>query len=460
MNKIVLFGASRLGEIAYQYLTKNHKIIAYVDNDETKLGKTMNNVKIYNTEILSHIEGYIIICSMYDLEIVTQLIGLGVTRFGVFEVNQSNYEVMHYDYSDIDDFSVKPNKICLIIENNSGSNTYALLKRVDEIICEKYNVTSIYKYLKNSNYYFDILTSKLILYTHDTRCNENQINIQMWHGFPLKGLSYMSKYNHQNREANHIAWSRLDYIVSYSQTYSTLMNACYGVDGEKYKVLGMPRNDLLFCTNSKKRLEEVYNITLNNKKVIFYIPTFRNTVFGEKNGGFIKSCLTDDELIELNTYLEENNTIMVYKMHPQEEKELITLKNILNLTESMLVDFSLDLYELLGSADVLITDYSSVYFDFLLLDKPIIFYIFDYKTYEASRGFLLHPFDFWAPGAKAYDFKSLLIAINNGLYGDEYKLKRDLICNIVHTYKDNQSCDRVWSFVDEILNKNNFMIRK
>lgn len=458
MRKAILFGASKLGEIAINYLKIEYDIVAFFDNDPKKQGETFYGLPVFspNAKYLNN-DLFIIISSMYDVEIAKQLLDIGLKCFGVFEVTANNHTVTYYDYSHIDDFSIIPNKITLIIENYSGSNTLALLKMNDVGESNKYEIIPIYKNKKGHNYYYDLLTSKIVVHTHDFRYNPLQINIQLWHGIPLKGLSYMSNYLYQDTEVNHLAWSKIDFIISPSGTYNTLLNSCYGIDSGKYKVLGMPRNDLLFNDNSRQKLSNIINISFENKKIIFYMPTFRKTVFGEKNGDFLATInqLPYDSLRELDSFLKANQSVMVMKLHPQESLDFAHLQNIVFLTEDQLVQYDIDLYEVLGCADILITDYSSVYFDFLLLKKPIIFYVPDLEVYERERGFLLEPFDFWAPGAKCMNTESLKAELLNVFKNESYYQKeRGVVCSIVHRYKDNKSSQRVWEFIDQLLSVN------
>ena len=98
----------------------------------------------------------------------------------------------------------------------------------------------------------------------------------------------------------------------------------------------------------------------------------------------------------------------------------------------------------------MITDYSSVYFDFLLLDRPIIFIPFDIKEYS-KRGFALEPYDFWTPGPKVYSLneliKELKVFINNPEY---YNKERKTVNHLVNTYKDGKSCERVWNLIEKL----------
>ncbi|MDU6876807.1 MAG: CDP-glycerol glycerophosphotransferase family protein [Clostridium botulinum] len=468
MEKIILFGASKLGEIALNYLKHEYNIVYFTDNDTQKWGKQFSNRKVLApTEIKDIKDSYIIITSQYDLEIVKQLLGMGIKKFGVFELQskdkEQNYKVYHYDYEYIQDFNVIDNKISLITENNSGSNTLALYKFINNYIKNKYDVNLIDKNNKNEDYYFNLVTSKMIVRTHDGAYDDKQINIQLWHGVPLKGLSYMSKYKSQNPELNHMQWNKLDRIISYSQTYNTLINSCYGVWGDKYTITGMPRNDFLFKSNGRVNLAQILNIDLNDKKVIFYMPTFRTTIYGEANGESDSYIFNNNNFYMngLSRFLKDNNCIMILKIHPTQENELVeSIKNLqLNdiylLNDSDLIKHRCDLYEILNSADLLITDYSSVYFDYLLLNRPIIFASTDLENYKENRGFLLEPYDFWTPGPKCSNEKELEKEIYNSLNDEHYyERERNIISDIIHHYKDGNSSYRVWGNIDRLMEGN------
>ncbi len=457
MEKAVLFGASKLGEIAYSNLKDKFDIVAFIDNDKKKQDTKFCGLDVFNPQILKDNNYMVIISSMFFLEIMEQLINYGIRKFAVFNMDNDS-EVRFFDYSHIDNFSTRPNKIALIMENNSGSNTRALLKKASNEIISKYELVALEQNNKNEDYFFHLLTSEMLIYTHDALYKENKIKVQLWHGFPLKGLSYMSNYfTKEEKNKNHREWEKLDVIASYSQTYSTLMNASYGLDGNKYCITGMPRNDFLFDADGREALSEVLNIDLNNKKVILYMPTFRKTVSGQENGqddmfNILDIHGFDEELF--NMYLEENNIVFLIKYHPVHVYKDKKGKNMHILKDESFRDKNLDLYEIINAADLLITDYSSIYFDYLLLDRPIVFTPLDLEAYTENRGFLLEPYDFWAPGPKCYNFEQLaaeiIICLNDNSY---YQKERETICNIVHHYKDANSSERVWKVIDQLMSK-------
>ena len=108
----------------------------------------------------------------------------------------------------------------------------------------------------------------------------------------------------------------------------------------------------------------------------------------------------------------------------------------------------IDLYHVLNEIDALITDYSSVYIDFLIKNKPIIFIPADLDKYRSTQGLILEPYDRWTPGPKAYTQEGLSKELENlVLNQDNYSKKRSLITEILHKYQDINSSERIYKII-------------
>ena len=94
--------------------------------------------------------------------------------------------------------------------------------------------------------------------------------------------------------------------------------------------------------------------------------------------------------------------------------------NISLITDELLRDKEIDFYHLLAVSDLLITDFSSIYADYLLIDKPIIFISVDLQNYEEERGLLLNPYDMWMPGPKCFSQEELQNEIKKSLQNKNY----------------------------------------
>ena len=448
--EISIFGASKLGELAFIYLKKNNKVNFFIDNARNKQGE-----KKYGLDIISISDynfskgGEIVIASQYNYEIASQLIDLGIKKFGVYE--KGHYEeIKFYDYSN-KKFIFGKLKVALLCDNNSGSNTLALynyLKKTEEF---KNKVILIDVKNKNKSYYYDLITSNIIFKTHEGTNIEGKINIQLWHGFPYKTLG-SEKVIATDTEVKlkRKEWSKLKTTISYSEIYSDLMNCCY--NNEKFEITGMPRNDLLFDSDGKNNLNNLLKI--KNKKIIMYMPTFRESYYGEENGGEHGYLFNSNDFSakEFNDYLIKENLIFIYKLHPYDIKEFKgkfkEYSNILDLND---YTYEKDLYEFINGVDILVTDYSSIYFDYLLLDKPIIFYVPDKDEYVKNRGVLLNPFNFWMVGDKTINLKALIRSIDVNLKEDKYLEKRNIIKNIVHKYIDNKASFRIYEYLKRVI---------
>ncbi|MGP0584727.1 CDP-glycerol glycerophosphotransferase family protein [Paenibacillus timonensis] len=351
-------------------------------------------------------------------------------------------------------------KITLFHLSSSGSNNYHLYHAASDELRAKYDIELLTEEQFRLNRYID--QSDVYITTHGEYLSPyDKINIDLWHGFPLKGMAKMDKQEQAANEDIQKHWAKMDMIMSYSPLYNTAMNACNGANIRQYRITGVPRNDALFSSESNARLKVLYpQLDAEKETIAFFMPTFRksvvtpNKIEGSKNFSNIFG-LPELEKRKFLDFLEQSQITLVIKLHPFEEsyfaKELEELKSskILILNDGMLGNANMDLYDVLGAADLLITDYSSVYIDYLLLDRPIIFLPTDLEEYKGNRGLLFEPYDFWTPGPKVYRQEELQHAIHQVLIGqDDYADKRHTILKLCHSYQDNKSSERIWGLID------------
>jgi CDP-glycerol glycerophosphotransferase (TagB/SpsB family) len=296
----------------------------------------------------------------------------------------------------------------------------------------------------------------------------DQFNLELWHGFPLKTVGLMDK-GEPDFKAYRELWDNVGFFSSYSTLYNTIMNACLGMDIYRYRITGMPRNDFLFNSPGSVMLKKLFGDRFENKKTALFMPTFR---FNLNNGKLYKEegsknwenifGLPEFDSQKFEEFLERNQLVLFLKLHPFEEEYLLKslkihqMNHIILITDRLLKDNGIDLYQLINAMDLLITDYSSVYFDFLLLDRPMIFIASDLEIYKSSRGLLLEPFDFWTPGPKVNTQGKLESEMINCLSNQRYyHQERQIIKRLIHYFDDGNSSDRVWKWIDDILQRNN-----
>jgi len=190
------------------------------------------------------------------------------------------------------------------------------------------------------------------------------------------------------------------------------------------------------------------------------MPTFRmgySTLQGDKNLTNLFGFQNFNNN-EFDKFLVDNNMVLVYKLHPNEEPYLeqyangLNSENSLHLSDRLILEAGLDLYDLLNSCDLMMTDYSGIYFDYLLLNRPMIFIPIDLEDYEHSRGFLFGPYEEWTPGPKVVTQGALQEEILKSVVSIEYyRTDRERLKNIIHKYHDNKSSERVGLLLKDIV---------
>lgn len=455
MKKYILFGASKMAEtVIKNKIIQTENILCFFDNNPEKWGTTYLQKEIKKPLYNKNAE--IVVTSMFYTEIVSQLITMGFRKFHVVLAYEENFSIKSYDYSNYTDFDIIPNKVVLISQNSSGSNAYALNYMYQNFFTDLGLSVVNVNVRDDESYFYDVMTSHVIAYTHPGFDLPGKIHIQLWHGFPLKGLNYTANDCVEPfAEKEHNRWLMMKKIISTGNLYNLLMGASYGLPRSLFEITGFPRNDFLFLSDGKKKLEFLFPES-KNKTIIFYMPTFRETIYNQKEGGKSGYLFNwnDFNSDDFDDYCKSNNILFFIKIHPY-DYQYMQDTDIKNDSIKILKDEYFahgDLYEYLNAADILVTDYSSVYFDYLLLDRPIIFLDADFDTYAHDRGFLLHPVDKWRPGITVKDMKNIKEEILNVISGrDDYKERRKWVRDQVHQYQDAFSSERVFKMIQNII---------
>ncbi len=258
------------------------------------------------------------------------------------------------------------------------------------------------------------------------------VSIQLWHGIPLKAIGFPeinSTVNMTPEKAEKLtfAYSGYDEVVSTSP-YMTEKTFGLAFKAKNFIECGYPRNDVLMRRPSKYDMinadRELYGDMVKFRKmggkVVFFMPTFRDIGGGPFEDGAI-------DIMRLSQFCQQNNILFICKFHP-----CLTVNQVALPPNIKMMNSKSDAYPLLSLCDVMLTDYSSIYFDYLLLDRPIIFYAYDLEDYVTKNRELLFDFDAMTPGKKVMKEDDLYtafedIVINNiDEYADERKKLREL----------------------------------
>ena len=286
--------------------------------------------------------------------------------------------------------------------------------------------------------------SKYIFFTHGLYngidSSSKQIVVNLWHGMPLKSIGYLD---------NKSEFPKSNFTIATSSNFQTIMSKAFKQPVESVLVTGQPRNQYLLNVNEDLLSE--FGVHKNNyKKVIAWLPTYRKSTFGDiRNDGTIQELLplvNRSELLQLDTYFQEQNIFCFIKLHPMDiltKEDFDAYSNIIILDNDDFLSKSIQLYSFLANVDALITDYSSVYIDYMLTKKPIGFVIPDIKSYEENRGFAFENILERLPGQiiqtylELESFISQLLKddkpvnyLENGLYGFYHSVDKDFSSNI------------------------------
>ncbi|MEH7129901.1 CDP-glycerol glycerophosphotransferase family protein [Neobacillus drentensis] len=250
------------------------------------------------------------------------------------------------------------------------------------VIFVKRNSKQYLKWLATSKYLINNSTFQAFFIP-----KADQIYINTWHGTPLKSMGFDIPGNpahSQNVVRNFLS---ADYLLSPNDHTTKILLGSYKLNGLYNGEIiqeGYPRIDLTYQTDSEKFklfLEGLGLATDKNKQTLLYAPTWKGTnVSKAKNDMF--QIISDMNYLRNKVGKDYNLLVKVHPFLYDQARKFSEIKDIL------IPDF-VDTNELLSVVDLLITDYSSIFFDYLVTNKPILFYIWDYDDYREERGMYL-----------------------------------------------------------------------
>ena len=274
---------------------------------------------------------------------------------------------------------------------------------------------------------------------------KGQYTIYLSHGIPIKSI----------RAAGGVFPERIDSWLASSENTKELFSYEFNANIEKGVALGYPRNDAFF--EEKTNLKEVFEAEF--EKVIVWYPTFR------QNKGGISASDSNDALpiindvetaTELNEVLRAKKVLVVIKPHFAQDVSYIKdsgLSNIIFIDDNFLLQHGIKSYSFVGSCDALLTDYSSIYYDYTLADKPIGLTWQDYEQYQSRPGFAVDMGYYMKGGEKIYslsDLKSFVCRVADDV--DILKSERRAIRDLVHYSTDGNNSARVLDYIIERAN--------
>lgn len=299
-----------------------------------------------------------------------------------------------------------------------------------------YTIKGIYYCLRAKVYIFDNNPSDICYLL-----SRKALKVNLWHGSPLKKIIWDALDKSLGKRRTYLKkkgllvplykflhplyYYKIDLLTASSHFVKTCFASAFYIDKDNIMITGYPRNDVFFDLDYVKinlENELVYNTILKlkhdfKKKIIIYMPTFRDTELTADN-------MKWEDLLLLDKFLNENNCVFIYKKHFLTKNKINIEEKEIRLNNVIFLDAKVDPYPILKVSDVLITDYSSVFFDYMLMDKPIIFYPYDLANYlKNDRDLYVDNYDNETPGPKAYNIEQLLVAIKNTIEKNNIEYK-------------------------------------
>lgn len=241
---------------------------------------------------------------------------------------------------------------------------------------------------------------------YGTGLHKKRLIINLWHGVPLKKIALLDP---NLKKAARIYFKKIfseNYtcILTTSHELIPLMARSFAVSEDKIKVWGQPRNDGLFQKNDcREILGQLFPDLPEYTKTVLYAPTFRD--YGQVQLFPFK----DFDQKQLEAFLDEKNMLLFIRTHVAEQGSAAPYlgKRIRFLGNEQAEDVT----GILNIFDCLITDYSSIYIDYFLTDKPMIFLPYDRQQYLDGRG-MNFDYDDVTPGPKPETFNDFLDALS------------------------------------------------
>lgn len=472
-KKCYLFPYSNMSEVFKKYLEENNIIVkGFIDNNKKEVLKlsditnkefdyifilSPNHEKIIYEEVIKRIDKSKIICVRLNQK--NKEYDFVDNKKAILQNNDnSNHLIEEYFYEKSKKYELE-NEILLIgidfidlnikylylylLKNSSYKIHLASNNQRDIEIYKSYGINVI---LYNSKKFIDLVFKTKIKIVDHTPVNKILVeslkvgkSIQLWHGITIETLGVLANYKILEYD---IVLSTSPFVSDYS--FSKIY------DYKKIIHSGYPRNDILYNDNIK--LINVDELLLKEMqddefKYIVYMPTHRPL-------GFNKNPL---DYIILNEFAKTNKLKFIIKMHPfvaeKLRDDLTSYQNRdYDYTNIILYESHMDIYPILKYSHMLISDYSSVYFDYLYANKPIVFFCYDYDEWvKGEQGIILDYFSH-SPGDKCTTLNELLKCVLANLKNDIYENERKNLFNKMFTNQNNFSSKEILTEIKDLLN--------
>lgn len=330
------------------------------------------------------------------------------------------------------------------VRDNTEVDAVWITKSKEQVLTlRKQGVNSLY-YLSFKGMLSQLFASKAFL-SHNIGAefyrpliSKSTLRVNLWHGMPFKKIRFDDQCTYSpfyiwiksSKLYRFISNERYDYISSLGPTSTKILSSAFRLDKNKFIEVGFPRNDLLVneCEPDKE---------INTDFCIVYMPTFRGEL--GKSFNLIEQCGFDFEKVE--NALQKAKAKLILKIHPANK---LTTEDLAKVSISKRIFFSEnEPYKLLDACDALITDYSSVMFDFVLTKKKLVFFPYDHDIYFSKERKAYFDYKKITNNCSAktmQDCITMLTVDYQSIPFNEYLLK-------IHKFENGSASERLYHFL-------------
>ncbi len=324
-----------------------------------------------------------------------------------------------------------------------------------------YSVKGLWYSLRAKVYLYDNYSKDICFWL-----SGGAVKINLWHGIPLKKINMDNKFDKVRHPGTN--WLKIKYflrrlsdekpghfVVTTSKYLEEIFSSAFAT---KHVIIsGYPRNDILTSKGivnilTEREADQLQNILDRKKeqsaaKIILYMPTFRDS-----EQLFFRSI----DKRELQDFLLQENIVLCIKPHPK--SRCVSEYAYLESANITVLDKEADPYVFLPHTDVLVTDYSSIYFDYLLLDKPIIFFNYDLEEYLSTSREMYFSYEAVTPGRIAQTFdewKAAMLDAGAMLDQDRFQEERKKLKELVFIEDNVEASERLYEYIQNLIHYNN-----
>ena len=323
-----------------------------------------------------------------------------------------------------------------------SKNLYKEISKKYNNVLYSFSLKGVYYITRARFYIIDINTQDLF---PGLKIPTNRIVIQTFHGVPTKSFcksasTYYSKKEIQKQLEDSFNEKNMYILTASKYEDDAFHNNCEFPYDRMLKI-GHPRNDRLINQDEIRKKEKIKITKDEKQKIVCYCPTWR------ENNDFKLFPFKDSNLDELNKFLKTKNILLIIKLHPHTGNMYADLKKYSNI---IMYDknWKIDNVTLFSIIDLIITDYSSIYCDFLLTKKPVAFMQYDYEEYVKTRP-LANKREVLFPGPNINSFfefeKEIIKLLEDSHY---YEKERKRTIKFFYEYYNFDASKKVIEFIE------------